>query len=316
MSEPRKHHFVPEVYLKRFAINKSGDIFSLRVKSEYKNQNVKKINKSQVCYEYNKYTFKTDKIINANKLEDPNFIEKNRFAYENKELDLLFDKLDYSKKLFVSEVRKLIQILLNLKRRNPAFSNEFLKPDSNQNFLDVNIVRLEKDLIKAGMPKKRVKSVINKVRNEMTENLKDEDYKLDLYRNNLLNYNNEIDQNDKPLIDRILSWEIIVYQTEYQNPFITSDNPVYTLRNFREVFNMNFNFVDGFAFPISPKSLLYFSKANSSNRFDLYKTITYSKATKDIVLLFNNGTIINSSKFIFSNMKEQLVITANFGDYF
>lgn len=312
MSEPRKHHFVPEVYLKRFAINKSGDLFSLRVKSEYENQNVKRVNKSQVCYEYDKYTFKTDKIINANKLEDPNFIEKNRFAYENNELELLFDKIDYSKNLFVSEVRKLIQILLNIKRRNPVFSNEFLKLDANQNILDMNIERLEKDLIKAGMLEERMESVINKVRNEMTENLENEDYKLDLYRNNLLNFNNEIDHDDKPLIDRVLSWEIIIYQTDYQNPFITSDNPGYTLRNFQEVFNMNFNYVDGFAFPISPKSLLYFSKGNSSNRFDLYKTITYSKATKDIVLLFNNGTIINSTKFIFSNMEYPLVITAEF----
>ncbi|MBK8492956.1 MAG: DUF4238 domain-containing protein [Saprospirales bacterium] len=260
MSEPRKHHFVPEVYLKRFAINKSGDLFSLRVKSEYENQNVKRVNKTQVCYEYDKYTFKTDKIINANKLEDPNFIEKNRFAYENNELELLFDKIDYSKKLFVSEVRKLIQILLNIKRRNPAFSNEFLKPDANQNILDVNVVRLEKDLIKAGMPKERVKSVINKVRIEMTENLKDEEYKLDLYRNNLLNFNNEIDQVDKPLIDRVLSWEMIIYQTDYQNPFITSDNPGYTLRNFREVFNMNFNYIDGLLSQFHLKSLLYFSK--------------------------------------------------------
>lgn len=310
MSEPRKHHFVPEVYLKRFALNKSGDLFSLRVKSKFKNQKVKKVNKSQVCYEFDKYMFRTDKIITANKLEDPNFIEKNKFTYENNELILLFDKIDHSKKLFVSEVKKLIQILLNLKRRNPVFSNEYIKKGSNRKFLDVNVERLEKDLIKAGMPTERVKSVISKVRGEMIENLKDEDYKLDLYRNTLLNFDNEIERNDKALVDRLLNWKITVFQTDYQNPFITSDNPGYTLRNLREIFNMNFGYIDGFAFPISPKSLLYFSKGNSLNQLELYKKITYTRATKDIVLLFNNGTIINSFKYIFSNMKEQLIITA------
>ncbi|MCB9282658.1 MAG: DUF4238 domain-containing protein [Lewinellaceae bacterium] len=312
MSEPRKHHFVPEVYLQRFAINKSGDLFSLRVKSVYENQKVKKVNKSQVCYEFDKYTFKTDKIITANKLKDPNYIEKNRFAYENEELERLFNKIDYSKKLFVSEVRKLIQILLNFKRRNPSYSLEYLKPDSNQNLLNVNIERLEKEIIEAGMPKERAKAVIDKVKAEMIENLQDDDYKLDLYRNNLLNFDGEIERNDKPLIDRLLNWETTVFQTDYQNPFITSDNPGYTLKNFREVYNMNFDYIDGFAFPLSPKSLLYFSKSDSLNRFDLFKTINYKKATNRIVLLFNNGTIINSSKFIFSNTEEQLVIALEY----
>lgn len=310
MNEPRKHHFVPEVYLKRFAINKSGDFFSLRVKTDYNNSKIKRVNKSQVCYEFDKYTFQTDKIISSNNLDDPNFIEKNRFTYENNELETLFNKIDYSEKLFVSEVRQLFQILLNIKRRNPVLSNEFLKPSSYHNLLDVNIKRLENDLLKAGMPKDQTKSIITKARAEMIKNLQDEDYKLDLYRNNLLNFNNEMDKHDKPLINRILSWGIVVYQTDYNNPFITSDNPGYTLRNFREVLNLNFNYSDGFAFPISPRSLLYFSKYIPSNQSGLYKTIAYTKATTDLVLLFNNGTVMNSSKFIFSNMKEQLVITA------
>src|SRR5690606_1268926 len=133
MSDPKKHHYVPQVYLQRFAMNQSGDLITIKVKANPgKKAKPKKKNKSQVCYSRHEYRYQTAYYLNMAGTIDPNIIEKKAFAYENTRLTSLFDKIDRNKKLNRSQTEELIKILIHLKKRNPVFRQYY------QDFKDFN----------------------------------------------------------------------------------------------------------------------------------------------------------------------------------
>lgn len=306
MSEPKKHHFVPEVYLQRFAINKEGDLFKLNVKNIYKNNPTKKVNKSQICYEEYRYKFKSEKIIKANNLKDTNYIEKQKFNYENKDLTEIFDKIDYSKRLFVREARKLVDILLNIKFRNPSVSNKFLTQKTKEDIIKNHSKRLMKDMLSDNIPLEKANLMIKELQNRLIKNLQNEDYALDLYRNNLLEQDEEVIKEKNKLIEEILHWDFIVHRTDYQNPFITSDNPGYTLNGFSNCYNCHFDNIDSFVFPLSPTRLITIKKTISNRESILYKKIHY--VNSNMVLIYNQLTIKTANRFILGGNEDQLNI--------
>ena len=314
MSNPKNHHYVPQIYLQRFSFNNIGGLFKLIIKSKYPSR-AKVVNKSQICYEPYMYKYENSEYLEANELGDPNFIEKNTFKYENSELKELFDKFDYKQEVTKSEYNRILQIIINLKKRNPSLRNEYLKRDRDEEFINSRTEGLKKELMSKGIKEEEAKQILRKAKLKVLEEMKDDNYRKDMYRNSLLAKEEAIINNDQEILNLLIGWDAKIFQTSLDNPFITSDNPGFTMKDFKEVHNTNLNYVDSYNFPLSPKSILCLTKYGYRNDELLNRKITYKTADKDLVLFFNSGTYFNASKIILSSSEDQLNITKLYNKY-
>lgn len=312
MNDPKKHHYVPEVYLQRFAINQSGDLYKLKVKPKKKENRPRLINKSQVCYEPNMYRYIHEAFIVANNLEDPNYIEKNLFPYEVSELSILFDKIDSNSKIFKSEYKRVIQIIFSIKKRNPSIRKIYLEGDRDEEFMDSRIKGITQKLLSIGIQEEEIKIVISKVKKEVLQQLKDENARKDMYKNSILMSNDEIIKKEEDVINELLKWTPLIYRTSYELPFITSDNPGFSRKNGIEFYNTSFASVDELFFPISPKTALVLRRDKLVGNLLLYQNIKVNKATLDMVSIYNAGTFHNCNNIILGNTEEQLIITSEY----
>lgn len=310
MTNPVKQHFVPEVYLKRFCIKKDGMLYTLKVKVEHPTK-VKLVNKSNICYEPDRYTFDSQEFMIDLNVKDPYAIEKNCFQYENSVLETLFDKIDNFQKFTKSEYEKLLRILFDIKQRNPSYSKmlheiDFMSIASTNEITKYQIQARE--LLKSyGLSNQEIDETIEVAFNKIRNKFQDDNHKNNFYRSGFL----ETNEVKEELINKLLKWEALVLFTDYSNPFITSDNPGFTLDAKNRILNTNFNKALFFVFPISPKSLLILKKAENVS-LEIFKQINYLKAKPYEVLNFNCATLKSSNKLIISQLEEQLCITSEF----
>jgi len=303
MSEPTKHHYVPEVYLSRFSLNSNGDLYTLKVKSEFK-EKIKNKNKSQICYTIDGYKFDNNEIIKQFNIQDNNIIEKTAFLYENSKLKILFDKIDYFNSLTKSEFRDLLNIILDVKARNPVFSDNIKKINTSSKYFDNRLNGLKylskKLCEKYGLDPK----IVDNVQKDVKQKFANQNYKLNVHKSNFLNPHPVREE----LLDKLVNWDAIILYTEYNNPFITSDNPGFTIQPDNKILNMEFGKVNRFIFPISPKCSLALFK-NDKKTLNIYKELQFKKATLRMIQDINKGTLINSHELIIGSLKEQLLIT-------
>lgn len=300
MSEPTKHHYVPQIYLKRFSYNNSGDLFTLKHNLKY--SKVVSRNKSQICYEKNRYKFDNSEIFAELQTNDKNIIEKNKFDYENFDLKFLFDKIDYGQPIFKSEFKKLVYIILNIKFRNPRFSADFINLSlNNYSIFEGELNLMRKQAINFCAINGIDPKIVDKAMQIITEKHKDINYSKNAYLKTILD-ETSISEN---FIEELLHWDLEVFQTEYNKPFITSDNPGYTVDSSDKTFNTNFGKAQIFAFPISPKSMFVLKKRSNQKDLDIYKRYKKRKAKNDLVLKFNLGTMRMANEMILSNLKEE-----------
>lgn len=303
MSEPVKHHYVPQIYLKRFSLNQNGDLFTLKISSEFPST-AKLTNKTKICYEPKRYTFDNQEIIERYKIEDPNVIEKECFSYENKELEKLFDRIDHHKKITKTEFEKLVRIIVDLKMRNPVFSKSYAKFDPKSDRVQKETKKIRTEAYEFCKMLDLDTEIVNRVLEDIYDKFKDEKYLENVYRAGI--YGNE--EVREELIQKLINWEASVIITDYENPFITSDNPGFNINEKNQIFNTDFDFANALIFPISPKSILVLKKSNKKD-YEIFKKIIYKRINLQGVLNINKGTFQNSNEIIISNSKEQLLIT-------
>jgi hypothetical protein len=308
MSEPIKHHFVPEVYLQRFAINRSGDLYKLKVKPAFHESKPKLVNKSQVCYEPNMYRYTNEDFIKANDLDDPNFIEKNVFKYEDEEITNLFDKIDRKQNLLKSEYKRALQIILSIKKRNPSIRKIFMDGARDEEFMESRVGGLKRDMLAEGMSEEDINTIISEAKKKLHEQFKDPNARKDMYKNSILMVDEDIIKNEKNALNLLLEWSPIVYYTSNQLPFITSDNPGFTMKNGSEIHNTNLAVVDSLIFPISPRSTLQLKRNKVRPDLLLYQNIVRKKLSPGEVSLINAGVFHNCNEIIIGNIEEQLII--------
>lgn len=304
MNEPKKQHYVPQVYLKRFSFDNVGNLYTLKHKSSFPSK-VKKYNKSAICFEENRFRFNNDEIIKNLNITDLNVIEKTVFKYEESELESLFDKIDHRKKITSSEYNKLLQILLDIKSRNPFFSNQYLSQPTESKYIDDQTKQLKDEAIAFCKAYGIDEEIVYRAAKRAKEVFDDENYRFNSYLNSLLNHN----QIREEVISMISNWNPVVFYTDYENPFITSDNPGFTFNKNDKLYNTHFSIIDAFVFPISPKSLLCLRKVIRRKDLNIFKEIKYQKVQLINVLNFNKATALSANELIISNLKDPLLIT-------
>ncbi|MBK9016796.1 MAG: DUF4238 domain-containing protein [Saprospiraceae bacterium] len=154
---PVRQHYVPKVYLKHFALDKSGNIYRLDIKSAHLNQSPKLSNVAKICIEDDSFKIETQELLDRYKLDDPYFIEKKVFDYENS-LPRSIEKLTKKGIINLRDARKFITAILSIKRRNKAFRNVFHDPQifneiakNNINSLKVNAELSQDEFTKKGI---------------------------------------------------------------------------------------------------------------------------------------------------------------------
>lgn len=311
MQNPIKHHYVPQIYLKRFAINQTGDLYKYNINSKYVKK-PKRVNKAAICYEKHMYTLQNEEYINEKGINDNYFVEKSAFQYENKELTFLFDKIEHRDKLSGSEYIRFLKIILNIKKRNPSLREKYLNSENDRKYIRSRSKTLSQELLSVGLKSEEIKVILAKAQEDVLSKIGNNSYRMDMYRYSISEKEDSTIKVNNKILQNLESWSTTIFQTIPTNPFITSDNPGFTIKDDKYIFNTDLNYVDSFVFPISPISLLYLSKEDSTDKKLLFRKINYKKASNEIVLYFNSGTYMSSRKMIISGNENQLTITKDY----
>lgn len=303
---PKKHHFVPESYLQNFSFDSAGNLYVLPIKSPYKNIKVKKLNKSQICYEKYLYKIKTSEFLDKLNIDDPFTLEKNLFDYEENFLNKISSKFSNKEDINKSDAKNLIRMLLNFKHRNKVL----LKPFST--FFKIGVKeRLEivKNKISAHKEEygdELVDNLLLKLDKEVLKNIDNEDFISDHFNKTLKDLTQGHNETHNWLVNQMLKSKFYIFCTTPNFPFITNDNPGFTMHDGDIVRNTLVNGAKAFAFPVTPLHLFVISPNDTEGFKSIIKPINYRFTNQKFVELTNNATIINSSKIIISNRKEIL----------
>lgn len=307
-------HYVPQVYLKRFAISKTGDLFTIPLKDmEIRNIKPKQYNCSAICYRKDIYKIEDISQLHSMGINDENYIEFKHFSYEKNELKSLFDKIEFKRRLTKSEAIRVVDIILSIKNRNPYFQAYF----SQENLLP--ILNLELNKMKSEIPediKSKIENVdhfFKLIRDALTAKFESAEARKDLHLYNLIN-SNQFDKKTT-LIENLSLCKWIILETDYNLSFNTSDNPGFSIKfngNRNEYYNLDLLITNYFVFPISPICLLIMNLHEKDSIYDIYKSLTYTKATFKDLMLFNLGTSTLANNIIIGNSADNLVIAREY----
>ena len=308
MSNPEKQHFVPKVYLRNFIDEKIKGIYGFKIKSPYTKESVKKYHPSQICYEHNIYTLKTNKILSEVYKDDPYYVEKNGFEYEETFIEKITSKLKAQDSINNNHARKLIFTLLNIKQRNVLFRDTVLKVKQVKKLLDMEIEALKqhRKVLESKLSQEDVDKFFEVIAKEAKERTEDDQFMSDLFISLLFTSSKGKLTSQNKLVDLLLKSKFHVFCSTPGNEFITSDNPGYFFHSDGKIENTKIPGAHAFCFPITPYRLFVITPSSQEEFTPIIKKIYYHSCDQDFVKTTNKATIINSIEWIYSNSMDTL----------
>lgn len=276
--KPKKHHFVPECYLKNFMTDK--DLYTLdlsKVLKGYKAQ-PKSSQPGMICYYEDYYKIEAEFADNQFKLNDYDelFIETEVLRKLEGKYNSLYQKITSSNKLSFTEAVDLSDFIIQIKVRNPYWLEHTLKmhkdewiDNSMDNIFNSSFLKEERF---ARIPEEIQRLVYDHVRES---NKADPDYakKIQLY--GLIQRYSENDERNELFREAIIKSEWLLLVSPLYGPyFITSDNPGFSIsQNDNLIYNTRF--IKGFAFhfPLSARFCLLITDALVDNNAYVKKNI-------------------------------------------
>jgi hypothetical protein len=296
---PKKHHFVPQCYLKNFT--QQNQIYALDVRKVQKGYKELPIQKhtAQICYFNNYYTIDAELGNSQFRLEsyDALYIEVQVFSRLENRYGKLFEKITADVVLTLQDAIDLADFFIQLKLRNPYWLKETLEKKKDS-FIDSAMDGLETDKFYNNpkfqhMPLELKQAVADWVRSENKTNIK---FSKQMQLFSLIQRNlNQESRNEKfrlALID--CKW--MIYEAPESGPFfITSDNPGYSLKG-NDGLTYNTNFIDPFMFffPISFKYCLVIDSEQKDFAYSYknqYKHYKSGEISADLVISINNSSM-------------------------
>lgn len=297
MTEPKLQHIVPKTYLRRFQIDNDSErnkVWCVDLENKYRQKpEIKGINDK---------VFKIKHFYTNSLLEEKYGLEK-FFAYKlEPTYNEIMAEVDTETNLSEDIRIKIFQWLFYTKIRSSDFRRQaknvtkslaemLLQFDLKKNHSKLSIAHFEKD--------------INDYSDTISKNL--------LF-NSLYDKKNFDDLFAK-YYDNLVTKDWVIYKTNLDYPFISSDNPGFSLnwtkfynqRPFHRVIHLNhpsFNF-----FILSPKYCLYmqpFKEGVDVKRNALNMEIRYESISNGLVDFINFGAYYTSNKLIYSNRMEMI----------
>lgn len=300
MSEPVKHHYVPEVYLKPFA-DSNKQFFQLRKK--FKKIASKSV--GQVCYEKNYFKIQRKETLFFYKIEDVLYIERKIFTELENQYPFLLKKVSFpSLQPFTmtwSSVGIFLKTLINIKRRNPSV-RQILSENLHQ-YLNSN------EFFTRVSPGLEFANKIDKIdsveyfENYLKEINTDGSRLSDSYLSGFMEEGRRLQKN---IINTLMSCTIFVFHAPAGHQFITSDNPGFVLNG---DIVLNFGGLGGefaFMFPLTPQCLLVIDKKHPDKSRTLNKIIYPKYINVDLVNRVNEYTMLVANDKVFSFSKTLL----------
>lgn len=303
---PRKHHYIPECYLKSFS--------NLQKQLWRRSKDISKCSlcsPSQIGYEKNGNRIRTIEIFNLAKLTDENYIEKNAFRQMENNYPLILSKLiSFSNSPIVideNDCRLFLKALVTIKRRNPTTRNILIQSYIESYNSDEAIPEFKAYLLEEAA---KENILLNSNLEEIIENyirsrVKNLDWLYDMY---LSAY---ISPSDFKVIDNISNQlsqlKLFILHAPVNRQFITSDNPGFTRTKDELISVGGFGDFFEFYFPLTPSTCLYLNSSLSQDKFDVKKAI-YPKLINDgLVSEINKYTKLIANKQLFGYSKSILM---------
>lgn len=298
--KPVNHHYVPRVYLKRFA-DKYGCFFQLCKK--YKGISSKHV--SQVCYikDYFKIQREETKLIKG--IKDDYHIEINAFTDQENSLSALADEISFIKdrpfKMPETKLKTLLATLITIKRRNPSMRELLTRSMRNEVAADA----LEEGFrpymeLAWKIDKKDPMIFINEIKRQFAnEPSKAEDI-----------YNSSFIDKESKMIQQVtmtfLLSAIQIYHAPPGYEFFTSDNPGFVIGGSDVMSFGGFGSDYLFAFPLSSTSCLVIDSTEKNANIDTDSVyILPWECSAEHVHYINTSTsrIANSKIFVNSRIQ-------------
>lgn len=296
---PKKHHFVPQVYLKNFCLN--GRVFVLdvnKVKQGYQMAPSQKT-PGQICYIDDYYKIEKNLANPQFALDkyDPLHIETQVFKRLENRYPHILKRLFANKSLAFQDAVDLTDFILQIKLRNPYWFDNTLNK-KKQEMIDAAIDSLIAEVRDGSdsfsqIPMELKVSLANRFR---IENKADPHLSKQWQLSSLIDRDLDTGNRNERFRIALMDHLWVVYKAPKKGPyFITSDNPGYSLRgNDGLIYNTNFTAPFTFFFPISPTECLVVSSLKTDPSYSLKSSIKNFSSVDisgDLVILINNNSL-------------------------
>lgn len=314
MSDPKKHHFVPECYLNEYSGGKDLYCLDLPLLLERNKISVKCKNPSQVCYITDFYS-----IYNVNFFDlsnyDVNHIETLSFWRLENNYRKIVTNLIKNLKLNSDHCIQLSDFILQIRIRNPFFLkvSEYNKKKNLDNVKNDLLIRVLNEERFKKIPKEIISEMIDFFGKRLSES---ETFIRDMQLKQLIEKSNPSSSSIVKFRESILNckWYLLDCK-ECKSSFFTSDNPGISISDSGVLENTKFAKGFIFYFPISSRYCLTFS--------DHYKDDFYNNGMigeksieilqiKEVQLAYLNTLFTPyHNKYLFSSNKDDLVRFGN-----
>ena len=287
-----------------------GLLWKCKALSPYATERIGYAAPASVCYEEDLYTVETEYLLNQLDDQDPFHIERYAFPYEESELIELLDVLSAGQQSLIQvRYKRLLRILLDIKRRNPAFRNIITDAENTQAALDGNLFKLRKAIARNASLLStwgvNGTTLLSKVAQQVTQYIHQPEFRNDLYRAGFIR--SVAPQRQLDALSSILAdGKAYLLTTTASYPFVTSDNPGFcvTKDGIPEMVNFGERWMS-YCFPIGPMAALYIS--NQRDQYRTFKAVQRVDCRKELVDHVNLSTCLTCSKIVISNSKKTLL---------
>jgi hypothetical protein len=309
----KDQHYIPKTYLKRF-VNSNDEIYRLLKANRKAKPHIKHYSPAGTGYSHWFYTIKDENILRRYNIDSPNFIEEFFARNHDKECNRLLDVfLQPDLRLSIDGARTLMQFVLSFKARNPALRLDFADIEVAKYTYDNRLAELEAQLRAENVSTeqlggKTIDAFIASLRAGVYAHIESPGFATNVHTEGILSSFSGKSTVIDEVVELLLTFEWRVMVTNPDQPFITSDNPGFTIDAQNQPHNLNFNEAMIFGFPLSPlHCLLLIRNMEGQSTNKAYIDVDYISPDDPMyVRAINRATFRTSYKFIYSNLESVL----------
>ncbi len=301
ISTPKKHHFVPEVYLKRFSAGRNGFLFKLEKSNPKIFVSKKLFHVSSVCYETDGYRLHLDETRDKLNTDDPLYLENYGFKYEKEELTKLFDKLECDKEEITrTEFRKIVGIIFSLIFRTKSFKSKLIEAAKKSKLIELTEFNNRRELLKeSGLTEEILKENYDLAH----QRFKNKAFLSDFANLSTTKFNESLTE----LENEFINGSPTLLKSSSNSSFIISDSPGFFMNQTNKFDSFN-GHLDFLFFQISPQTVLQIKKGKIKS-LDIFQKFDYKSLSVNKVSILNQYTYLCSDEYIFGITPEELTIT-------
>lgn len=261
MSQPKKHHFVPVCYLRKFKMQGPLKVLDIERLKKYNNEVVRSVEPRGICYDtdYYKLTSALRDGLGEFDVHDL-FIETNLLRSLEEKYDVFFNGIVCDRQMSKDDTMQFCDFIVLLKTRNPYWHKKIIEPNKEKwTSAAVYTLRqeIEEDAQISAIGNNYRELIFSIAKRKFIDN---PNFSRQTQLRGLFFRHANTENRNAPYRQLISTCGWALAESPSNGPyFITSDNPGISIG--RDNLYYNTRFTDGFIFylPLSPKYCLVIS---------------------------------------------------------